>query len=329
MKRNIVISSGDPGGVGAQVIIKAINKILKKGFLLDKYNIVLLGDKGYYEYLCGEMGLDKFWERVLEPAEVCGSGELNGVVIVDFKNVDDYRLGETGASYGRASIKYLEYAIHLYKRGLLWVLLTAPICKKSLWDAGYRYAGHTHYLAVKLKRRNVIMSMLSRKLKVFFATDHVSFKAVPMLLTELRIKRTIQSAVECLKLLKVERIRIAVCSLNPHAGEGGIFGNEEEAILSACEHWLNRGVEIVGPISPEVCFKRAVNDDFGAVVVMYHDQGMIPFKLFSKGEGINVTWGLPFIRISPEHGTAFDIAKSFIANESSMLNAFYFAMENF
>ena len=330
MKKNIVISNGDPGGIGGQIIVRALNKLLQEERGINKYNFIILGDLKYYNFICDRLNVSKFWDKVILPERFIRVNDLGRVVLVNFNNVNEYNLGTTNALYGKACIEYLGYAIDLYKRGILGALVTAPICKKSIWEAGYKYVGHTHYLAVKLRRKNVIMSMLSDVIKVFFVTDHIAFSSVPKQLKVIRIKEAIQAAIKYLERLNSkEKHKIGVCSLNPHAGEGGIFGIDEKYIIEACRQWDKHSYDIIGPLAPEVCFKRAVNGEFAAVVAMYHDQGMIPFKLFSRGEGINATWGLPFVRVSPEHGTAFDIAKDFVADEKSMLNALKFAIKDF
>lgn len=329
MKKNIVISSGDPGGVGGQIIIRSLNKLLEDDKGIKNCNFIILGDLKYYKFICHRLNVSEFWDSVVLPEGLASVDDLGRVVLVDFSNVNEFNLGATNALYGKACIVYLEYAIDLHKSGILGALVTAPICKKSLWEAGYKYAGHTHYFAVKLRRKNVIMSMLSDVLKVFFVTDHIAFSSVPRQLKVSRIKKTIQAAIQYIERSSSnEKLKVGVCSLNPHGGEGGIFGIDEKYIIEACRYWEKSSYEVVGPLAPEVCFKKAVNGEFAVVIAMYHDQGMIPFKLFSKGEGINVTWGLPFVRVSPEHGTAFDIAKDFIADEKSMHNALKFAIKN-
>ncbi|OGF67479.1 MAG: 4-hydroxythreonine-4-phosphate dehydrogenase PdxA [Candidatus Fischerbacteria bacterium RBG_13_37_8] len=319
--KNLFITSGDPGGIGAQVIIKALAIF----DLPEQWTLWILGDADYYAFLSKKLGIAQFWSTIKKcnKLPLCGSGEK---ILIDFKNVAEIVLGRTGKNYGRAAGDYLTYAVELYQQGQLHALVTAPISKKSLWSGGYKYAGHTHFLAKETKTNYVTMSMLSKKLKVFFVTDHIAFHSVIKKLTERKIIKTIQRAKDCLEQLEFGRIKIGVCSLNPHAGEEGIFGSEENIISRACYYWKQKGVHISEPLAPEICFRKAIHGDFDGVIAMYHDQGMIPFKLMSGGYGINVTLGLPFVRVSPEHGTAFDIADGADADESSMLNAFYFAV---
>lgn len=318
---NLIITSGDPGGIGAQVIIKALNSFN----VPQNWRVWILGDAFYYASLCSEMKQKKRWDCVLKKDKL-PNHIAEKIIFVDFGNVARMELGCTGKAYGKAAAEYLEYALDLYYSGMMDSLVTAPICKKSLWLAGFHYAGHTHYLAKKTRIKYLTMSMLSRKLKIFFVTDHIAFSRIIKSLSVQRIIRTIERAQECLNNLSSKNPRMGMCSLNPHSGEEGIFGHEEKVIAEACSYWRNRGLQISSPTAPEICFKKAFNGDFDGVIALYHDQGMIPFKLASLGRGLNVSLGLPFVRVSPEHGTAFDIADKYSADESSMLNALNFAV---
>ncbi len=324
-RKNLIISSGDPGGIGAEIILKSLSKITIK----QEWRTIVLGDYNLFKAIGNTLSLEEKWDAIIlkEKAEDLEKGEL---IFIDFKNVKSINLGKTDAAYGRAAAEYLQFSLDLYKKGLLDALVTAPICKKSLWEAGYKIAGHTHFLAKETKTKLVTMSMLSKSLKVFFVTDHIPFCKIIKKLTPIKISYTIKNALECLSNLGYKSIKLGICSINPHAGEEGILGKEEgKYLLPLCKEWRARGFNISDPIPPEVCFKRAAKNEYQGIIALYHNQGMIPFKLLSGGKGINVTLGLPFIRVSPEHGTAFDIADKFIADESSMINAINFAIGNY
>jgi len=324
-RKNLIISAGDPGGIGAEIILKSLSKIS----INHNWKTIILGDYNLFKSIGNKLSLEEKWDSIIfkEEAKDLEKGDL---IFIDFKNVKSINLGKSNAAYGKAAAEYLQFSLDLYKKGLLDALVTAPICKKSFWQAGYKIAGHTHFLAKETKTKQVTMSMLSKSLKVFFVTDHIPFCKIIKELTPVRISHTIKNALKCLSNLGYKSIKLGICSVNPHAGEEGIMGKEEEKyLLPLCEQWRARGFNISGPLPPEVCFKRAAMKEYQGVIALYHNQGMIPFKLLSGGKGINVTLGLPFLRVSPEHGTAFDIADKFIADESSMINAINFAIGNY
>ena len=319
--KNLIITSGDPGGIGTEVIIKALHKFE----VPDGWKVLILGDIRHYSVLCDQMSLKNKWDCIIKKGKLPEA--LPGkILFIDFANVSKIMLGKTGKEYGRATVEYLEYALAMHAKGMMNALVTAPICKKSMWLAGYHYAGHTHYLARKTKIKYLTMSMHSNALKVFFVTDHIPFSKIIQLLSLPRIIKTVERAQDCIKRYYAEDAKIGMCSLNPHGGEEGIFGHEEKMITAAGDYWRNKGLHISSPMAPEICFRKAVSGEFDGIIAQYHDQGMIPFKLTSQGKGLNVSLGLPFTRVSPEHGTAFDIADKFIADESSMLNALYYAV---
>jgi 4-phospho-D-threonate 3-dehydrogenase / 4-phospho-D-erythronate 3-dehydrogenase len=319
--RNVIITSGDPGGIGAEVVIKALARF----DVPSNWRVWILGDAHLYSFVSRRMGRDEPWDYVIKKGSAYT--DVRGrIILIDFANVTAIAPGHTGEAYGKAAAEYLEHALELYSGGILHSLVTAPICKKSLWLAGFNYAGHTHYLARKTKIKYLTMSMLSRELKVFFVTDHIAFSKILRTISLQRIIKTIERARNCLEALNGSPPALGMCSLNPHGGEEGIFGHEETMIADAVSYWKKQGLMISLPMAPEICFKKAVQGAYQGVIAMYHDQGMIPFKLTSKGRGLNVSLGLPFVRVSPEHGTAFDIADAFSADESSMVNALLFAV---
>jgi 4-hydroxythreonine-4-phosphate dehydrogenase len=201
-------------------------------------------------------------------------------------------------------------------------VVTGPISKESMHMAGERWPGHTELLAALTGAKEYAMMFVSNKLKLILCTIHIPLKDVPKKITKRVVTKTINLARKGAAMTGVQNARIAVAGLNPHAGESGIIGSEEvKAIVPAIRNLQNKGLSVDGPYPPDVVFYKALKGEFDIVVCMYHDQGLIPFKMLSFDSGVNVTVGLPIIRTSPDHGTAFDIAWQNKANPKSMIEA--------
>jgi 4-phospho-D-threonate 3-dehydrogenase / 4-phospho-D-erythronate 3-dehydrogenase len=234
---------------------------------------------------------------------------------------------------GRAAYEYIERAVALARRGEIDAIVTAPVNKEALAAAGVQHSGHTEILAQLTDTRDFAMLLMGKALKVIHVTTHVALRRVPDLVTRERVLRTIRLAQRTLEGLGRPRGRIAVCGLNPHAGEDGLFGDEEKtSIAPAVAAARADGLDVTGPLPADTLFSRARGGEFDIVVAMYHDQGHIPVKTlgFEYDEatktwtglsGVNVTIGLPFLRVSVDHGTAFDRAWKGIANHESMVEA--------
>lgn len=232
-------------------------------------------------------------------------------------------------SAGAASVAFLEAAMEAYDRGEIEGLVTAPISKAHVQAAGFPFPGHTEFLAHHTGTQRFAMMMAGPRLRVTLVTIHRPLQEIPSSITLEKIIETIEITYQSLKrLFKISRPRIAVCGLNPHAGEGGLMGREEIEIISpAIAAARDRGYECDGPAVPDAVFHEAYEGKYDAVVAMYHDQGLIPFKLVHFWEGVNVTLGLPLVRTSPDHGTAFDIAGKGLADSRSMEAAIRMAIE--
>jgi 4-hydroxythreonine-4-phosphate dehydrogenase len=260
-------------------------------------------------------------------SEYAGPGDLweGGPTLLDFANAPDPHTLEPrpSAASGRASVQYVEKAVDLAQQGAIDAITTAPINKESIALAGYTHPGHTEILAERTGTTKKVMMLAGGPLRVALVTIHVGLAEVPGLLSAEKIFDTIRITNEALvNLFGVARPRIAVCGLNPHAGEGGRFGSEEARLIQpAIERAQAEGVDCSGPHPPDTVFHRAAKGSFDAVVAMYHDQGLIPLKLLAFESGVNITLGLPIIRTSVDHGTAFDIAGQGIANPDSMVEA--------
>jgi len=230
--------------------------------------------------------------------------------------------GRVSAEAGRAAYDAIVHAVQDARTGTIAAVATAPINKESLRAAGLPWPGHTELLAHLTGARRVAMMFYTETLRVVLATVHIPLRDVPAALTRARLEETIELAAAELPRFGIATPRLALAGLNPHAGEHGLMGAEEEEILapavSACR---SRGIEIEGPYPADTVFVRAARGDFDAVIACYHDQGLIPVKLLAFGRAVNVTLGLPIIRTSVDHGTAFDIAGRGVADPSSLVEA--------
>ena len=232
------------------------------------------------------------------------------------------------AAAGRAAYAYIERAVTLAKAGEIHAIVTAPVNKEALAAAGVQHSGHTEILAQLTDTRDFAMLLMGRQLRVIHVTTHVALRRVPDLVTRERVLRTIRLAQRTLEDLGRPRGRIAVAGLNPHAGEEGLFGDEEQrAIIPAVEAARADGLDVTGPLPADTLFSRARGGEFDIVVAMYHDQGLCPLKMIAFDTGVNLTLGLPFVRTSPDHGTAYDIAGKGIAKPDSMIAAINLAAQ--
>jgi 4-hydroxythreonine-4-phosphate dehydrogenase len=251
--------------------------------------------------------------RVLEACEPLIYGPGNGAAFVP---------GVLSADAGRAAYDIIVRAVDDAKRGVVQAIATAPVNKEAFRLAGLPWSGHTDLLAHLTGSSDVAMLFYSEALRVVLATVHIALADVPRALTAASLEATIVLTARELPRFGIARPRIAVAGLNPHAGEHGLFGREEDvAIRPAIEACRARGIEVSGPFPADTVFVRARRGDFDVVVACYHDQGLIPVKLVAFGQAVNVTLGLPIVRTSVDHGTAFDIAGKGVADPESMIAA--------
>ncbi len=244
-------------------------------------------------------------------------------IIGDFRQVRRVPWGRVSAAAGEFAYQNLQRAVSLWRSGEIHALVTAPVSKEAIVTAGYPFKGHTEFLEEMTKTKQTVMFFADEKLKVALVTRHVPLKKVDQVLTASLIETAIRITAESLKKYwKISKPRIGVCGLNPHAGEGGLFGDEEKRIILPAVHKIQKKFAgVTGPLAGDSVFYHAFHGRYDAVVAMYHDQGLAPFKLLAYDTGVNVTLGLPFIRTSPDHGTAFDIAGKNKANPNSMIEA--------
>ena len=297
----IGITMGDPNGIGPEVTVKAISS----NEIKDLCEIVIFGDTG-----------------IIEKASHNSITELKIVDCSEF-GTEDLKPGTLNRKSGQASLDYITTAVNAALANEIDAIVTAPISKESTHLAGSKYPGHTEMLKDLTKAGQAVMMFEGQKFKVMLVTIHEALADVPKLISKERVLSTINLTHDSLvNLFKIEDPRIVVCGLNPHAGESGAFGNEEiDHIIPAVEEAREKGINIEGPLPADTLFYYANQGKWDAVVAMYHDQGLIPFKMISFDDGVNITLGLPIIRTSPDHGTAFDIAWKGVSSPSSMIAA--------
>jgi 4-hydroxythreonine-4-phosphate dehydrogenase len=310
----IAISLGDPAGIGPEVVVRALA-------VRPELDVRVFGDPVVLVRAAERAGVPRLSPEALR--------------VVTTLRPDEVTPGRPNDASGRAQLAYLEAATSAVLAGEASALVTAPISKEWIARAGFAFPGHTEYLAARAGDVPVAMMLAGPRLRVVVATTHVALRDVPTLLTPDGIARTIVLTSEALaRRFKLARARVAVAGLNPHAGEAGRFGDEEArlvvpAIERARAALAASGVDVdvTGPHVPDVVFRQAARGAFDAVVALYHDQGLIPLKLLHFDDGVNVTLGLPFVRTSPDHGTAFDIAADSKASPESFLAALDLAVK--
>ncbi|MBN2370845.1 MAG: 4-hydroxythreonine-4-phosphate dehydrogenase PdxA [Vicinamibacteria bacterium] len=299
----MALTMGDPAGVGPEIILRALDSPERP-------------DAAFVVYGPEASLADRARRFGLRPV-----GDL-GVTMVDIPLEGDLVLGQCSPAGGHASARAVLRAAEDAMRGRVGGLVTAPLNKTSLHAAGYPWPGHTEMLAQIAKVSDVAMMFVGGKLRVALVTIHRSLRSVPEAVTLGEVRRVARLVHRALPLFDARRRRIALCGLNPHAGEGGLFGSEEQDVLEPASAALRaEGVDIEGPFPADTLFGRAARGEFDAVIALYHDQGLIPVKLAGFGRSVNVTLGLPFVRTSVDHGTAFDIVESGIADAGSLLEA--------
>ncbi len=316
MKKTIAITMGEPGGVGPEVIVKA----LYCSEIRTYCNPIIIGSASTINQTVRLTRLPLKVKLISDPSE---SKPAAGIIeVIDIKSIKPFKRGAPSAQAGRAVVSYIKRAVELALKKQVDAIVTAPISKESLKLAGYSWPGHTEMLAELTKTKDFAMMFVSEKLKVILATIHVPLKDVPSLINERLMLKTIMLAKKGARMLGIKKPKIAVAGLNPHAGEAGIMGDEEiKSILPAVKKAKEKGILVSGPYPADALFYKAYNGGVDIVIGMYHDQGLAPFKMLYFDTGVNMTVGLLIIRTSPDHGTAFDIAWKNKANPTSMLEA--------
>ena len=320
----IGITMGDPAGIGPEVVLKAVAEEEVRAACQP----VIIGDAQLLAHNARTLDLQCGYDIVRHDERF--PDQINGQVIFHLDNIQGHvEPGIESGVAGKAAAAYIESAVELCAAGSIEAIATAPINKRALFLGGYSFPGHTEFLAHLTGTDDYAMGFVAANLRVVLISTHVPLSEAIRLVRRGRFEKTIRLTERELQRWGIERPRIAVAALNPHGAEGGLFGIEEASEIApaveACRA-IDR-INVRGPFSADTVFLRASRGEFDAVVACYHDQAMIPVKCLSFGEAVNVTLGLPFIRTSVDHGTAFDIAGKGIAEHSSMVAAIKLAAE--
>jgi 4-phospho-D-threonate 3-dehydrogenase / 4-phospho-D-erythronate 3-dehydrogenase len=314
----IGITMGDPSGIGPEIILKSFETSVirnSKVVVIGDYSILLAAHK---ILKVNSFGLNS----VNNVSECKFNSSILNILDLHLVDMNDFMPGKVQVLSGNAAFEYIKKAIDLAKNKDVDALVTAPLNKEALHLAGHMYPGHTEILASLTGTKDYAMLLHDKKLSVIHISTHVSLLEAITGLNKERIVKVIELANAMMKRLGKDKPRIAVAGINPHAGENGLFGREEiNEIIPAIREMKGRGINVEGPCPPDTVFLQAVNGKYDLVVAMYHDQGHIPLKLLGFDSGVNITVGLPFIRTSVDHGTAFEIAWKGKANEKSMVEA--------
>jgi 4-hydroxythreonine-4-phosphate dehydrogenase len=317
-RARIGITMGDPAGVGPEVVMKA----LAHREPYEAARPLVIGDAKRLERAAGAANLAIAVRAIERPEDA--RFEHGTVDCIDLALVPaDLPFGKLSPAAGEAAYRYIERAVALVREQRIDAICTAPLNKEALNAAGHRYPGHTELLAELTGTREVSLMLMAPKLRVIHVTTHIGLLDAVEKIDAGLVERTIQRGRDLLVRAGFAEPRIAVCGINPHAGEGGLFGRgeEESKIVPAIAACRARGWRVEGPLPADTLFFRAMRNDFDLIVAMYHDQGHGPVKAVAFDLGVNVTAGLPVVRTSVDHGTAFDIAGTGKADERSMLEA--------
>jgi 4-hydroxythreonine-4-phosphate dehydrogenase len=320
-KPRIGITLGDPAGIGPEVALKS----LRDKDVLETVDPVLIGPRLAVEHYARQLRLTGRLSFMGDLPEASAKGRINALDTDEF-GLKRIPFGQVHVACGRAALAAIQRGVALARAGRLAAIVTGPIHKKSAHLAGMVGAGHTEYIAHLCGVRDARLMLVGPRLRIIHLSAHVSLGEALGLIERRRILRTIELGVEVMRRLGFSRPRVAVAGVNPHASDEGLFGDEEKhEIAPAVKAAVRRGLHVAGPLSPDTVFLRAAQGEFDLVVAMYHDQGHIAAKTQGFAEAVNVTAGLPIIRTSVDHGTAFDLVGKNRANPDNMKRAILLA----
>ena len=320
----LAVTMGDPGGIGPEIIAKSADR-LRGEISAGRLELIVLGSAKALDAACTIAAL----ARDTLPVTMIDVGPVAG----------DIETGKITAVGGEWAYRAVKKAVEMTQAGTADAIVTAPLSKEALHMAGHHFEGHTELLAHLTGQRDAVMMLAHGPMRVSHVTTHCAIADIPKRVTPTRLRRVIDVTLEALECLGVDKPRIGVAGLNPHAGEGGILGKEDaEVITPVIKEYIAKGCDVSGPVPGDTVFIKLRGNHFDAVIAMYHDQGHIPVKLLGfnvdpatgKWEaisGVNVTLGLPILRTSVDHGTAFDIAGKGVANADSMIDAAEYALK--
>ena len=316
--KKVAITMGDPGGVGPEIIVKA----LSYAGIWDVCAPVIIGCRVPMEEAMAILKSPLKLRIIKSPKESQPAPQRGIIELIDLGIAKKFKKSKPTAEGGEAAVVCIKKAVELALDRDVSGIVTAPISKRAVNMAGFKWPGHTEMLSELTHTKDYAMTFVGGPLRIVLVTTHTALRKVPPLISAGRILKTIRLAKKACDMLGIKSPKIAVAGLNPHAGEVGLFGKEEiKKINPAVREALKEGIPVAGPFPPDVVFHKAYGGEFDLIVCMYHDQGLIPLKMIAFDKGVNMTVGLPFIRTSPDHGTAYDIAWKGIANPSSMIEA--------
>lgn len=320
-KIKIGISIGDVNGIGLEVILKTLSETS----ILDYCTPIVYGHTKVASYHRKALGINDFMFNVINSADAANPKKAN--LINCWEEDVKIDLGEANETGGKYALLSLEKATEDLINGHIDALVTAPINKHNIQSESFNFPGHTEYLQQRTGGNNVLMFMISEDLRVGVVTGHIPVQEVPSAITKEKIVKKLLMMNESLKKdFWIEKPKIAVLGLNPHAGDNGLLGKEDSEIISpAIQEAFDKGIICFGPYPADGFFGNGTYKQFDAVLAMYHDQGLIPFKTISFGRGVNYSAGLKFVRTSPDHGTGYDIAGKNVADHSSFIEAVFAA----
>jgi len=314
----IALTMGDPAGVGPEIILRALDQ----EEVARAASVVVVGDPGILAKAARVLGLSVRINPVQDPARGLFQKGVVDLVPASSLDPEGHCFGLTDPTCGQAAYQAVVKAVEMVRAGRAEAVCTAPLAKSSLQAAGHLFPGHTELLGRLSGGEEPVMCLAGPKLKVSLVTTHAPLSRIPGMITTPKVLRTARLTHEFLVRLGCERPRLAVCGLNPHAGEGGLFGTEDQEVVApAVAEAKAAGLDLSGPEPGDTVFHRAAEGEFDGVVALYHDQGLAPFKLIHFKTGVNVTLGLPLIRTSVGHGTAFDLAGRGRADPASLISA--------
>jgi 4-phospho-D-threonate 3-dehydrogenase / 4-phospho-D-erythronate 3-dehydrogenase len=326
LKPIVGITMGDAAGVGPEIILKS----LAKEEMYEMSRPLVIGDSKILERAKSFVKSELIIESISADRIQDLTYNYGTVYCLDLNLLDEnLPIGQVSPDAGHAAFEYLATAIELAKENKIDAICTAPLNKEALHKGGHKYPGHTEILADLTGTEDFSMMLSAPNLKVIHVTTHVGIIDAVKMINPERVYHVIKLAHDTLKKSGISSPKIAVCGINPHAGENGLFGygEEEEKVIPGVDRAQGEGIDVVGPLPADTLFFRTVRGDFDVVVAMYHDQGHGPVKVLGLDAGVNITVGLPIIRTSVDHGTAFDIAGKGIADEKSLIEAIRQAVE--
>jgi 4-phospho-D-threonate 3-dehydrogenase / 4-phospho-D-erythronate 3-dehydrogenase len=317
---------GDPAGIGPEIIAKTA----ASDMAVDRCRLLIVGDASVMRKQIAESVSSLVVRAVSSVADAHFTADILNVLDLNMIDPAVHRWGRTDQASGRAVVAYIQKAVALAMHGDVGAIVTAPLNKEVMNAAGHHYAGHTELLAELTGADEYGMLFVGGGLRVILATIHVALRDVPSRITRETILKTLRLAHRAMADFGIPKPRIGVAALNPHAGEGGLFGTEENDImLPAILEARSQGILASDPLPADTLFYKALHHHFDIVAAMYHDQGLAPLKMLAFGKAVNVTVGLPIIRTSVDHGTAYEIAGKGCADPASLQAAIGLAVELF